>query len=93
MKRIKLRNLGRLVAPLHNFDPKWIKKGLAPSKNPAEWPTYMCFASIKIKPFFLKQYLIFYKFNIYIFIINMHVCNTTNSSLKYKKKRIRRRKD
>jgi hypothetical protein len=35
---IKLANLGRMVAPIHNFDPKWVKKGLGPSKNPSEWP-------------------------------------------------------
>jgi hypothetical protein len=39
-------------------DPKWIKKGVAPSKNPSEWRTY----------------------------------HNTTSSLKYKKRRIRRGK-
>ncbi len=35
IKRIKLANLGSMVAPnIHNFDPKWVKKTLAPSKNP-----------------------------------------------------------
>ncbi len=38
IKGIKLANLGHMVAPIHNFDPKWVKKGLAPSKNPLEWP-------------------------------------------------------
>ncbi len=36
-----------------DFDPKWIKKGLAPSKTPQN--------------------------DGYVYIINMHVCNTTNS--------------
>ena len=39
IKRIKLANLGSMVAPnIHNFDPKWVKKRLAPSKKPSEWP-------------------------------------------------------
>jgi hypothetical protein len=27
-----------MVAPIHYFDPKWVKKGLAPLKNASEWP-------------------------------------------------------
>ena len=31
----KVRTYGR-TGIYNNFDPKWIKKGLAPSKNPSE---------------------------------------------------------
>jgi hypothetical protein len=42
-----------MVPPnIHNFDPKWVKKRLAPLEKPLRM-AYMCFASIKIKPFFL----------------------------------------
>jgi hypothetical protein len=41
-----------MVAPLHNFDPNWVKKRLGPLEKPLRM-AYMCFASIKIKPFFL----------------------------------------
>ncbi len=29
-----------MVTPYITIDPKWIKKGVAPSKNPSEWRTY-----------------------------------------------------
>jgi hypothetical protein len=43
-----------MVAPIHYFDPKWVKKEkrLGPLEKPLRM-AYMCFASIKIKPFFL----------------------------------------
>ncbi len=34
----KVRKYGRNV--YISFDPKWIKKGLTPSKNPSKWRTY-----------------------------------------------------
>ena len=34
-KKKKVRTYGR-TGIYNNFDPKWIKKGLAPSKNPSE---------------------------------------------------------
>jgi hypothetical protein len=35
IKRIKLANLGSMVAPnIHNFDPKWVKRGWPPRKSP-----------------------------------------------------------
>jgi hypothetical protein len=42
-----------MVAPnIHNFDPKWVKKEAGPLEKPLRM-AYMCFASIKLKPFFL----------------------------------------
>jgi hypothetical protein len=37
--RREMKRKNKMVAPVHiyiNFDPKWIKKGLAPSNNPSE---------------------------------------------------------
>jgi hypothetical protein len=39
VKKDKTKKLGRTYGRTGiyiNFDPKWIKKGLAPSKNPSE---------------------------------------------------------
>ncbi len=41
-----------MVELIHNFDPKWVKKRLGPLEKPLRM-AYVCFASIKIKPFFL----------------------------------------
>ena len=47
-KRIKLANLERMVAPIHNFDPKWVKKRLGPLEKPTQNGLYVF--CIKIKP-------------------------------------------
>jgi hypothetical protein len=39
---------------IHNFDPKWVKKRLGPLEKPLRM-AYVCFESIKIKPFFLMS--------------------------------------
>jgi hypothetical protein len=43
-----------MVAPVRNFDPKWVKKGLAFLEKPLRM-AYMGFAGIKIKLFFPKK--------------------------------------
>jgi hypothetical protein len=62
-----------------NFNPKkWIKKGLAPSKNPSEWR--ICyFASLKIKIFYLKQGL---KYRYLYKLICMSIIQLTDSNIR-----------
>jgi hypothetical protein len=66
----------------YNFDPKWIKKGLAPSIKPQNDGYVFC--QLKNKNL-LPQTAIFQELK-HIYIINMHVRNTTNRII-YKKRK------
>ncbi len=79
-----------MVAPVYTLilTPNESKKAWPPQKTSQNNNGYV-FCQLKNKNIF-PQTVIFQELK-YIYIINMHVCNTTNR-FKFKKRRIRRRR-